>query len=531
MRRRLLLPLLLACLLPSVALADEEAPKHALPEVRPIQLDGRPAGPEWADALGMTLSPGTTIRMQQFRGTVMVALISDRIWPDGSVLTLFLCPNGPKAGGRGPGCLRIDYEPFRHDRPHVIAYRYDAEGVAARVDGSVVARQSIGNHGSNVELVFPAKLLGLTKEKRFPVRFCAQWARAGARAQYYPQGLDFQGTPGKPPVDFVSAGRWAMLDGFGDASGPGAFPAAEWERWVEHDAELYRRGRTAHDRVALLREEWKKEDKRDTEMLEEVVGNLAWVRKHEPLTADDILVMATLWRYLGMHDHAIGALTTLADTSRSRAHVMRALHERAMVFRAAERYDEEKADWDRLAEMTGAQGAGYTRQGERAAAQKALWDKEQEARQAIEQDPSNPLVRLDTARGPVLLVLHAKKAPEAVKQFLALVGKAFYDGTNFHRVKGDFMAQGGDPKSRPGGGPAATEFPMETNDGHDFFRGALCYARPPHKEINGSQFFIMNAPKPGMGTYTIFGHVVSGMQAVDRLEKYDELVRAVVVRK
>ena len=73
----------------------------------------------------------------------------------------------------------------------------------------------------------------------------------------------------------------------------------------------------------------------------------------------------------------------------------------------------------------------------------------------------------------------------------------------------------------------APEIPAETNAEHEFWRGALCYARQPHKKVNGSQFFILTSAKPGLGEYTIFGHVVEGMAAVDRLEKYDGLVRVV----
>lgn len=528
---RHLAPCLLAVLLLAAGPASAEPPTHAVPEVRPIQLDGTPVPAEWSDALALELVPGTSLRLQQYRGTLMLALDSDRTWPAGSVLTLFLCPNGPQAGGRGPGCLRIDYEPFQHNRSHVIAYRYDAAGVAAPLQRGVVARQAIGPAGARVELAFPLKLLSLTTENRFPVRLCVQWARSGAGALYYPPGLDFRGGPGKPPVDFVSAGRWAILEGFGDPAGAGAFPAAQWKAWEDHDLELASRGAAAHHRVSLLKEEWRKEEKRDDEMLEEIVGNLQWVREHEPLTPTDVLAMATLWRYLGRHDHARGALGTLIDTSHRPAEVMAALHERALTNRASERYDDEASDWERLAALAGAVGGRYEVEAERARAQKTLWETEQERRRAIEADAANPRVRIETARGDIHVVLHASKVPEAVKHFLALVEKGFYDDTRFHRVKGDFMAQGGDPKTRPGGSGTAPEIPMETNAEHDYFRGALAFARPPTKQVNGGQFFIMTSPKPGLGEYTIFGHVVSGMAAVDRLELYDELVRAVRTTK
>ena len=218
----LLLVLLLAC---ATRGAAAEPPLHTVPEARPVQLDGRVLPAEWSDAAAMALDADTTLRLQQYRGTLLLAFESKRVWIDGSVLTLFFCPHGPKAGGRGPGCVRIDIEPFRHDRAHVITTRHDPRTrVAKRIAGAVVMRHAITAASTQLELAFPATLLGLTPEQRFRVRFCAQWARRGAGAPSYPQGLDFRGKTGQAPVDFVSAIRWAVLDGFGDPSGAGAFP-------------------------------------------------------------------------------------------------------------------------------------------------------------------------------------------------------------------------------------------------------------------------------------------------------------------
>src|SRR5436305_521032 len=55
----------------------------------------------------------------------------------------------------------------------------------------------------------------------------------------------------------------------------------------------------------------------------------------------------------------------------------------------------------------------------------------------------NPVVEMDTSMGKVKIELLQDKAPITVKNFLAYVDEKHYDGTIFHRVKPDFMIQGG----------------------------------------------------------------------------------------
>jgi cyclophilin family peptidyl-prolyl cis-trans isomerase len=50
-----------------------------------------------------------------------------------------------------------------------------------------------------------------------------------------------------------------------------------------------------------------------------------------------------------------------------------------------------------------------------------------------------------TNRGDFTVELFAKQAPVTVNNFVFLARDGFYNGTTFHRVLKDFMAQGGDP--------------------------------------------------------------------------------------
>jgi cyclophilin family peptidyl-prolyl cis-trans isomerase len=121
---------------------------------------------------------------------------------------------------------------------------------------------------------------------------------------------------------------------------------------------------------------------------------------------------------------------------------------------------------------------------------------------------------LDTDKGVIVLDLFADKAPKTVNNFVFLAREGFYDGTIFHRVIEDFMAQGGDPTGTGRGGPGyrfADEFhPSLKHDKPGMF--SMANAGPG---TNGSQFFITHVPTPWLdGKHTIFGQVVAGMDVL-----------------
>lgn len=60
-----------------------------------------------------------------------------------------------------------------------------------------------------------------------------------------------------------------------------------------------------------------------------------------------------------------------------------------------------------------------------------------------EVDPEN-LIAFQTTKGAILIEMFPDVAPAHATQFRALVRSGDYDGTAFHRVIDDFMAQGGD---------------------------------------------------------------------------------------
>lgn len=121
---------------------------------------------------------------------------------------------------------------------------------------------------------------------------------------------------------------------------------------------------------------------------------------------------------------------------------------------------------------------------------------------------------LHTSEGNIEIALTAKETPITVNNFVKLARKDYYDNTIFHRVIKNFMIQGGDPEGTGRGGPGY-EFDDEPFTG-EYTRGTLAMAnRGPN--TNGSQFFILHKDYPLPKKYVIFGHVVKGMEVVDKI--------------
>ena len=98
---------------------------------------------------------------------------------------------------------------------------------------------------------------------------------------------------------------------------------------------------------------------------------------------------------------------------------------------------------------------------------------------------------------------------------MALARDGFYDGVIFHRVISGFMIQGGDPTGTGSGGPGYT-FRDELEGEGTYSRGTVAMANAG-PNTNGSQFFIMHSDYGLPHSYTIFGTVTSGMDAVDSM--------------
>ncbi|MDL2340377.1 MAG: peptidylprolyl isomerase [Pseudomonadota bacterium] len=132
-------------------------------------------------------------------------------------------------------------------------------------------------------------------------------------------------------------------------------------------------------------------------------------------------------------------------------------------------------------------------------------------------NPANRLSLVLSNGGTVVILLRPDLAPRHVERIRTLVGRHFYDGLTFHRVIPGFMAQGGDPKGTGEGGSELPDLKAEFT-AVPFLRGSLGAARAKEPDSANSQFFIMLAPHPELDSnYTVFGRVIGGMDAVDRI--------------
>ncbi len=132
-------------------------------------------------------------------------------------------------------------------------------------------------------------------------------------------------------------------------------------------------------------------------------------------------------------------------------------------------------------------------------------------------DPENTLL-LKLKDGDVLIEMFPEDAPNHVVRIKELVRQGFYDGLKFHRVIDGFMAQTGDPLGNGTGGSGKKLKAEFNNRPHK--RGAVSMARAMDPNSADSQFFICFDDSNFLDhQYTVWGQVISGMQAVDKIKR------------
>ncbi len=144
-------------------------------------------------------------------------------------------------------------------------------------------------------------------------------------------------------------------------------------------------------------------------------------------------------------------------------------------------------------------------------------------------DPENTII-LTLKDGPVTIALLPDVAPKHTARMKELARAGAYDNVCFHRVIDGFMAQTGDVEHgdmedgfnlrRAGtGGSDLPDLPAEFSK-LPHARGSIGAARSSNPNSANSQFFINFKDNDFLnGQYTVYGHVISGMEHVDKIAK------------
>ncbi|MEK9614062.1 MAG: peptidylprolyl isomerase [Flavobacteriaceae bacterium] len=149
--------------------------------------------------------------------------------------------------------------------------------------------------------------------------------------------------------------------------------------------------------------------------------------------------------------------------------------------------------------------------------------------------------KFETTKGSILLELTYEKTPGTVGNFVSLAegsqkndhkkeGEPYYDGLKFHRVKADFMVQGGCPKGTGVGGPGY-QFDDEFHSDLKHNRAGTLSMANAGPATNGSQFFITHGPTDWLdGKHTVFGYVVEGQEVVNSITQ-DDVIDSLIIER
>jgi cyclophilin family peptidyl-prolyl cis-trans isomerase len=149
------------------------------------------------------------------------------------------------------------------------------------------------------------------------------------------------------------------------------------------------------------------------------------------------------------------------------------------------------------------------------------------AQAAMAEDIALPQAQIVTSLGTITVALDRAHAPATVDNFIRYAREGHFDGTMIYRVVPNFVIQAGSIEA--GGTSRDTQAPiaLESGNGLSNVRGSLAMARGDDPVSATAEFFIDLAdnirldPKPGDAPnttgYAVFGHVVGGMDVVDKI--------------
>jgi len=153
---------------------------------------------------------------------------------------------------------------------------------------------------------------------------------------------------------------------------------------------------------------------------------------------------------------------------------------------------------------------------------------------------AGPVVVVETTKGVFEFETYPNDAPKTVAHILDLVRRGFYDGQRIHRALPGFVVQWGDPQSRDlnrqadwGKGAAASSgTPIgvsEMTKKRPHTKGTVGVAHAGSPALADSQIYATLADRPDLNSkYTVFGHIISGDDVLERVQVGDVIKRMYV---
>ena len=153
---------------------------------------------------------------------------------------------------------------------------------------------------------------------------------------------------------------------------------------------------------------------------------------------------------------------------------------------------------------------------------------------------AGPVIVVETSKGTFSFETYPNEAPRTVAHVVELVKRGFYDGQRFHRAAPGFVIQWGDPQSQDlvkeadwGRGAAASSGKpigvAEITKKRTHTKGAVAMAHAGYPALADSQMYVTLANRPDLnGKYTVFGHIISGEDVTEKIQKGDVIEKMYV---
>jgi cyclophilin family peptidyl-prolyl cis-trans isomerase/HEAT repeat protein len=133
-----------------------------------------------------------------------------------------------------------------------------------------------------------------------------------------------------------------------------------------------------------------------------------------------------------------------------------------------------------------------------------------------------------TSKGSFTIEFLPELAPLTVDNFVQLAQRGYFRNVTVHRVVPNFVIQDGDPRGDGNGGPG---YQIRCEINQAIYDRATVGMALSGKDTGGSQWFVTHSPQPHLdGGYTVFGHVIAGMDVVDRIVRGD-VIQSIAIKQ